>query len=72
MEVFPEAKVVLTVREPETWYDSVKNSIYHARSEATSLPMKLMLMIFGKYNNHKTTSDVSSAPIPFMNGQSQL
>ena len=70
MEVFPDAKVILTVREPETWYDSVRNSIYNARMEVTSLPMKLLLMIFGRYNNYKTASDVSSAPIPFMNGQS--
>jgi Sulfotransferase domain len=28
MEVFPEAKVLLTVRDPEAWYESAKNSIY--------------------------------------------
>ena len=28
MEVFPEAKVLLTVRDPDAWYESVKNSIY--------------------------------------------
>ena len=72
MEVFPEAKVVLTVREPETWYDSVKNSIYNTRMEVTSLPMKLALMVGGRYNHYKTTSDVSYAPISFMNGQSKL
>merc|ERR1711976_737773 len=33
MEIFPEAKVVLTVRDnPETWYESVKNSIYKAKN----------------------------------------
>ena len=25
MEAFPEAKVVLTVRDPERWYESVKH-----------------------------------------------
>jgi hypothetical protein len=28
MEVFPQAKVLLTVRDPEAWYESAKNSIY--------------------------------------------
>ena len=30
MEVFPDAKVLLTVRDPESWYESAKNSIYAA------------------------------------------
>jgi hypothetical protein len=30
MEVFPEAKVLLTVRDPDAWYESAKNSIYAA------------------------------------------
>jgi Sulfotransferase domain len=28
MEVFPEAKVLLTVRDPDAWYESAKNTIY--------------------------------------------
>ena len=28
MRLFPKAKVVLTVRDPEKWYDSVKNTIF--------------------------------------------
>lgn len=28
MEVFPEAKVLLTVRDPESWYESARNTIY--------------------------------------------
>lgn len=28
MEVYPEAKVLLTVRDPEKWYESTKNTIY--------------------------------------------
>jgi hypothetical protein len=30
MEVFPDAKVLLTVRDPEAWYESAKSSIYAA------------------------------------------
>jgi hypothetical protein len=28
---YPEAKVVLTVRDPETWYDSARQTIYYVR-----------------------------------------
>src|SRR5579864_5669016 len=28
MQVYPEAKVLLTVRSPESWYESVMNTIY--------------------------------------------
>lgn len=28
MEAFPDAKVVLTVRDPDAWYDSVSNTLY--------------------------------------------
>lgn len=30
MEAYPEAKVILTVRDPEGWYESAKNTIYGA------------------------------------------
>jgi hypothetical protein len=29
---YPEAKVILTVRDPERWYDSARKTIYFARS----------------------------------------
>lgn len=28
MDAYPNAKVVLSVRDPDKWYDSVKESIY--------------------------------------------
>lgn len=28
MEAFPDAKVVLTVRDPDAWYESVWNTLY--------------------------------------------
>ena len=31
-EKYPEAKVILTVRDPERWYDSVRQTIYFARN----------------------------------------
>ena len=32
MEKYPEAKVILTVRDPESWYDSVRQTIHFARN----------------------------------------
>jgi hypothetical protein len=31
MEKYPEAKVILTVRDPERWYDSTRQTIYYSR-----------------------------------------
>ncbi|GLJ29652.1 hypothetical protein SUGI_0584720 [Cryptomeria japonica] len=33
MEGCPEAKIILTVREKEAWYESIKNTIYRAYKE---------------------------------------
>ena len=42
MEAFPEAPVILTVREPEPWYESMRSTIYQSRKVTTGpLPMKL-------------------------------
>ena len=48
MEAFPEAKVLLTVRAPDTWYESVKNSIYqfHIKRQH-SLTMHLFHKVMG-------------------------
>jgi hypothetical protein len=31
MEKYPEAKVILTVRDPERWYESTRQTIYYSR-----------------------------------------
>jgi hypothetical protein len=36
MEVYPEAKVLLTVRDPDKWYESTKNTIYSGPRQASS------------------------------------
>jgi hypothetical protein len=33
MEAFPEAQVLLTLRDPDAWYDSVVNTIYAVRGD---------------------------------------
>ncbi len=41
IEVFPEAKVILTVRDPEDWYESTRETIYRG----AALPDWLMKML---------------------------
>jgi sulfotransferase family protein len=36
MERYPEAKVILTVRDPEKWYESTVNTIYNIQKVASS------------------------------------
>lgn len=47
MRVFPDALVLLTVREPETWVKSMKNTICKAHSQLfKSFPTSLLLWIY--------------------------
>jgi hypothetical protein len=36
MESYPDAKVILTVRDPERWYESARRTIYGIQKTATS------------------------------------
>ena len=62
MEVFPDAKVILTVREPETWYKSVKNSIFQVRNMYKSFPYNILLWINGRWNHMRLVNDLSEYP----------
>jgi len=49
MEAFPDARVLLTVREPQKWYESVSSTIFHVRarrSRLAPLPFRLMMKLF--------------------------
>lgn len=56
MQRYPEAKVILTVRDPERWYESVRNTIYElTRLSTRSLFSRLSLAFislarFGKFS----------------------
>lgn len=45
METYPEAKVILTVRDPNSWYESARDTIY-AISQATASPAFGLLGVF--------------------------
>lgn len=38
MEVYPDAKVLLNVRDPEKWYESISNTVYPASRSGLSAP----------------------------------
>ena len=50
MEVYPNAKVVLTVRDPEKWFQSVNNTIAKVLSQLSSFPTNLISALTGKGN----------------------
>ena len=48
MEAFPEAKVVVTVREPSKWYNSVKNTIFKHQPKFLQFPIRFLVVMLGK------------------------
>ena len=45
MERYPHARVILTVRDPQRWYESTLNTIYHTRKIASS-PLFTVIGLF--------------------------
>ena len=62
MEVFPDAKVILTVREPKTWYKSVKSSIFQMRNLYKSFPFNILLWINGRWDHMRLVNNLSEYP----------
>ena len=44
MERYPGAKVTLTVRDPDRWYESARNTIYNIRRIASSPPFSFLAL----------------------------
>lgn len=50
IQAYPDAKVLLTVRDPEKWYTSVTNTIYRASNQANkSLPSRFLQPLVGLF-----------------------
>ncbi len=50
MEAFPEAPVILTVRDPERWYESVRSTIYAIHKlSAGPAPVRLAFALAGLF-----------------------
>lgn len=43
MQLYPEAKVLLSVRDPEKWYESARNTIYHVADRKLLSPHARMI-----------------------------
>lgn len=43
MRIYPDAKVLLTVRNPESWYESVSSTIYPISRRATGSPFIVLI-----------------------------
>jgi len=60
MEAYPDAKVILTVRDVDKWYDSTLNTIFQASKFHKSFPFNFLsyLSSFAYYNGrmHKKNS----------------
>ena len=50
MEAFPDAKVILTVRDPTSWYKSVKETIYKGHIDSDSFPVNIWGRLTGMTN----------------------
>ena len=49
MEAFPEAPVILTVRDPAPWYESTRSTIYELRRLTTGpLPLRAAFALAGR------------------------
>ena len=61
MDVFPTAKVILTIRDPDIWYDSVRTTIYELHRSTEGARMGF-LKITGQYRMAKTLSLILNHP----------
>ena len=57
IDIFPRSKVILTIRDPNKWYESVRSTIYelHRSTEGTRMGF---LKITGQYRMVKTMSSI--------------
>jgi hypothetical protein len=62
MEAYPNAKVVLTVRKPDTWHKSVMESIYNGHILRNDFAVRIFLGVIGKRRNLDMVDDISLHP----------
>ena len=53
MEACPEARVILTVRDPDRWYESALNTIYEMNATTSSPLFSLMSSVIPRVGNIK-------------------
>ena len=61
MEVFPDAKVILNVRDPERWFKSVRETIYQMdHIDAHKFPFNILAKLDGSSAIHDTISQLGA------------
>jgi len=60
MEIYPQAKVLLSVRDPVKWYESVRNTIYRMNCTKCSWPVTWYAALTGKTDLFNIIRDVCS------------
>ena len=70
MEVFPEAKVILSLRDPENWYRSVKDTIYKGNYERRKFPINIYGYFSGWTDQLHMNEKIFEANNRFNNGNS--
>lgn len=54
IEAYPEARVILTVRDPEAWYESTLNTIYGVPKTVYASPVLSLLRLFASRTQRAT------------------
>jgi hypothetical protein len=62
MDVFPEAKVILTVRNPDTWYDSVRDTIFMFCQRTKAFPFQVFAWLTGKSRAFRIPGRICHVP----------
>jgi sulfotransferase family protein len=60
MQRYPDAKVILTVRDPERWYESVRGTIYNVQSVAPSSVLTLSGLFVPRVKQLRRVARMSS------------
>ena len=65
IEIFPDAKVVMTVRDnPEKWYDSVHGTIYQINLAVNSFPLNILTKLDGSAAFHDMAGNLMKDGVP--------
>ena len=59
MKAFPDAKVVLSVRNPETWYQSVKDTVYKAKEFNEDFAIRTFMRLNGMFEAVNVTARIT-------------
>lgn len=62
MDAFPEAKILLTVRNPETWYTSVQGSIYQGYLATQQFAVRVFMRLIGQNRSQQVVNRVCWTP----------